>query len=147
MDWNLGTAARTLYQEARGEPASGQRAVAHVILNRVKLGRWGKSLAAVCLSRSQFSAWGPVTPSNSQMLANFRASCGLPDDDPELVALAAIFTAAQAEPDPTNGAIYYYNPKAVSHTPTFVTGDPVSGAKPGIFCGRAGNHLLYRDAA
>jgi spore germination cell wall hydrolase CwlJ-like protein len=145
MDWNLSTAARTLWQECRGESPDAQRAVAYVILNRLKRGRWGKTLGAVCLARSQFSAWGPVTPSNSEMLANFRASCALADDDPELLRLADVMKAAMSEPDPTKGAIYYYNPKDVTHTPTFVTGDASAGVPPGIFCGQFGHQLFYRD--
>lgn len=145
MSWASSTAARTLWQEARGEPLAGKRAVAHVLWNRLRLGRWGKSLGAVCLSRSQFSAWGPVTPRDSGMLANFRASCALRDDDPELLALEKIVADAEKEPDPTGGAVYYYNPKAVAHVPTFVTGDPETGAKPGVFCGRFGNHMFYKE--
>lgn len=103
-------------------------------------------MGAVCLARSQFSAWGPVTPSNSEMLANFRDSCALADTDPALVQLGALITAAQNETDPTAGAIYYYNPRAVTHTPTFVVGDPVSGIKPGIFCGKFGHQIFYKDA-
>jgi len=140
------TAARTLYQEARGESVEGQRAVAHVIINRRNLGRWGNSLGAVCLARSQFSAWGPVTPSNSEMLSDFRTSCALPDDDPALVAFAGLIVAADGAPDPTGGAIYYYNPKAVTHTPTFVTGDAAAGVKPGTFCGQFGSQLFYKEA-
>jgi len=38
---------RAVYYEARGEPVAGQIAVAQVILNRVKLGRWGSSICGV----------------------------------------------------------------------------------------------------
>jgi N-acetylmuramoyl-L-alanine amidase len=47
-------AARTIFGESRGEPLEGQKAVAHVILNRAK--REG-SVAAACLRPKQFSAW------------------------------------------------------------------------------------------
>lgn len=56
--------ARTIFGEARGEPVEGQIAVAHVLLNRWKSGRWfaGKSVAATCLKRLQFSCWNPGDP-------------------------------------------------------------------------------------
>jgi spore germination cell wall hydrolase CwlJ-like protein len=38
---------RAVYYEARGEPVAGQIAVAQVVLNRVKLGRWGSSICRV----------------------------------------------------------------------------------------------------
>lgn len=135
MDWNLGTAARTLWQEARGEPADGQRAVAHVIVNRMKDGRWGNSLASVCLWRSQFSAWGPVTPKDKNMVANFTASCDLADNDPALLRLASIITEALSEPDPTNGATHYF---AVSIPAPAWTKDATR-------CGQFGHHLFFAN--
>lgn len=134
MDWQISTAARTLFQEARGEPPAGQQAVAHVLWNRTRDGRWGSSLGSVCLSRSQFSAWGPVTPSNVNMLANFRASCALADDDPVLMEMAAIVAAAQTEPDPTSQATHYHA-KSIP-VPMWAT-----GAVP---CGQFGSQLFYR---
>lgn len=133
MDWNLSTAARTLWQEARGEPIEGKRAVAHALINRRNAGRWGDTLGSVCLARSQFSAWGPVVPSDKNMLANFRASCALSDDD--LDVLASLIVAAENEPDPTNGATHYYNPKAANP-------DWVKTATP---CGKFGNHLFFKN--
>lgn len=136
MDWNLGTAARTLFQECRGEPLAGQKAVAHVLVNRIKDGRWGPTLGSVCLARSQFSAWGPVTPSNANMRANFRASCALADDAPELIAFAALIQAAlDGEPDPTNGATFYY--AASIPAPDW--------AKTATPCGRFGGQLFFRN--
>jgi cell wall hydrolase len=38
---------RAVYYEARGEPVAGQIAVAQVVLNRAKLGRWGSSICRV----------------------------------------------------------------------------------------------------
>jgi N-acetylmuramoyl-L-alanine amidase len=101
MDWSLGTAARTMFQEARGEPLVGQKAVAHTFVNRMKDGRWGTTLGEVCLWSSQFSGWRSADP-------NFSLSCRLPDTDPNLVAYAALITAALGEADPTGGALFYY---------------------------------------
>lgn len=50
-------AAATVYMEARGGGAPLMDAVANVICNRLKAGRFGKTLAAVCLAPKQFSCW------------------------------------------------------------------------------------------
>ena len=56
-------AARTVYGEGRGEPKSGQRAIAWVLKNRwtSNKGQFRKdtTLAATCLRWCQFSAWLP----------------------------------------------------------------------------------------
>ena len=129
-DWGLMTAARTLWQEARGEPLSGQIAVAHVLKNRLKSGKWGDSIASVCLWRGQFSGWYvPRDP-------NFAGACNLADDDPKLLALAEIIKAALASTtDPTNGATHYYAP-SIEPPPW------ISGATP---CGQFGSQLFYKD--
>jgi N-acetylmuramoyl-L-alanine amidase len=50
--------AKTLWGEARGEPADGQVGVACVIRNRVNdPSWWGKSFEEVCLKSGQFSCW------------------------------------------------------------------------------------------
>lgn len=49
--------ALTLYGEVRSEPIAGQCAVAAVIRNRVRDGRWGHSYEAVVCAPWQFSCW------------------------------------------------------------------------------------------
>jgi N-acetylmuramoyl-L-alanine amidase len=44
-----------IYYEARGEPLEGQLAVAYVVLNRARSGRFPNSLCAVILQPKQFS--------------------------------------------------------------------------------------------
>jgi N-acetylmuramoyl-L-alanine amidase len=130
MIWAFETAARTLWQEARGEPLEGQRAVAHVLVNRLKSGRWGSTLAMVCLSPLQFSGWNLHDP-------NRMAAAALPDDDPTLVALGAVLQAAvDGEPDPTGGAMWYYA-HSMATPPAWIQG--------ATFCGRFGNQLFYKD--
>jgi uncharacterized protein (TIGR02594 family) len=51
------TLARTLYGEARGQGQTGIEAVANVVMNRLKTGRWGKDVGRVCLWPKQFSCW------------------------------------------------------------------------------------------
>jgi N-acetylmuramoyl-L-alanine amidase len=47
--------AGAIYFESRGEPLSGQLAVADVILNRIRSGRFAKSICSVVTQPSQFS--------------------------------------------------------------------------------------------
>lgn len=51
--------ARTIYGEARGESKLGKMAVASVILNRYKSGKWfaGKTIEETCKKPWQFSCW------------------------------------------------------------------------------------------
>lgn len=140
MTWHLQTAARTVWQEARGESLEGQRAVAHVIVNRLRSDRWGDTLAEVCLSQSkgwhQFSGWNRNDP-------NLNAVCDLPDDHPLLVRFVAMIEAALAgAPDPTNGATHYYAPKVVAE-PSWVSG---AGRAPAATpTGKIGNHLFFKN--
>ena len=123
-------AARTLWQEARGEPEEGQRAVAHVIVNRIKDGRWGKSLASVCLARAQFSGWNQSDP-------NRVASCILADDDPALEEFCGMIRQAQSgEDDPTYGSTHYYSTSVII---------PPDWAATGEFVVQIGHHRFYRN--
>lgn len=61
--------ARTLYGEARGEyrrhgPAA-LIAVANVIMNRFKRGKYGKTITEVCLKPKQFSCWNQNDPNRT----------------------------------------------------------------------------------
>lgn len=129
MTWAFATAARTLCQEARGEPMEGQQAVAHVIKNRLSSGRWGQSLATVCLWPYQFSGWrGPQDP-------NFSYACNLADADPIIQRMQLILQAAlDSDTDPTDGATHYVN-LAVAN-PSWIMG--------AIHCGKFGNQDFYK---
>jgi spore germination cell wall hydrolase CwlJ-like protein len=133
MDWALNTAARTFLQEVRGEPPDGQNAFCHVLVNRLKSGRWGKTLATVCLWRAQFSGWG--NPSDP----NFAFACNLADGDPTLASAAAMIQAAFAAPDITQGALFYFAP----------AGMPGGKAPPWAgtmqFCGQFGSQRFFKD--
>lgn len=129
MDWAFATAARTIWQEARGEPLVGQQAVAHVIVNRLKSGRWGHSLATVCLAPLQFSGWDASDP-------NRMAAAALHDDDPALLALGTILQAAvDGGPDPTSGAMWYYA-TTMPHPPSW--------AETMTPCGQFGNQKFFK---
>lgn len=105
--WGFETAVRTVWQEARGEDTSGIQAVSHVIWNRLKSGRFGKTLAAVCLEPLQFSGWNDRAESQRLVTAE------LGDHDGKLIEIRGLFLNARNEPDFTNGAIYYFNPSTV----------------------------------
>ncbi len=48
---------RTIAFEASGEPEEGKAAVAHVILNRKRSGRWGDNIKDVVTHPWQFEPW------------------------------------------------------------------------------------------
>ncbi len=114
--------------EARSEPPEGQKAVAHVIINRKKLGRWGANYASVCLAALQFSCWNTVDPNRAQMAR-------VPDDDAILSKCRDVLTEAESGGDPTDGATHYF---AASIKPPW-------WAKQAFFCGRFGSQLFYKN--
>lgn len=129
MSFSAEIAARTLWQESRGEPIAGQKAVAHVIWNRIRDGRWGPNAATVCLWRNQFSGWLSADP-------NFRQACILAEDDTTLDHMRQIFAQAESESDPTDGALYYY---AASMK------NPPEWSKAMTFKGQIGAHKFWTD--
>jgi hypothetical protein len=129
MSWTLEVAARTLCQEVRGEPLEGQKAVAYVIKNRLATGKWGHSLASVCLWRGQFSGW--YVPSDP----NFAYACSLADDDPVLIHMQSMMQEAlDSANDPTGGADHYVNLSVAN--PAWVQG--------AIHCGKFGRQDFYK---
>lgn len=103
--FEVGCAVRTIWGEARGEGSDGMKAVGHVLLNRVKDGRWGPSLGAVCLAPWQFSAWNIGDRNRLPMLSLFSG-------DQALASATAAFGDANAEQqqgiDSTKGATHYF---------------------------------------
>ena len=55
----------TVYHEARGEPAEGQRAVVKVILNRAHKKNW--PVKNITLARKQFSCWNEGVVNNPKV--------------------------------------------------------------------------------
>jgi spore germination cell wall hydrolase CwlJ-like protein len=49
--------ARTMLGEAANQPLEGQEAVGHVIMNRLKSGRYGSSVPDVLFAPKQFTPW------------------------------------------------------------------------------------------
>lgn len=137
MTWALATAARTLCQEARGEPLEGQQAVAWVLRNRLADGRWGASLASVCLWHAQFSGWWCPRGTPAYRDPNFAYACDMRDDDPMLIAMSQVLAtvlAAEADADPTKKATHYYAESIA----------PPAWTKGAIFCGQFGKQRFYK---
>lgn len=85
---------RVIYGEARGEDFVGQVAVGAVVLNRLKDPRFPKTLRDIIYQAGAFTA-----VADKQIHLD-------PDDQAYKAAEAAL-----SGEDPTNGAIYYYNPR------------------------------------
>ena len=82
-----------MYSEARGEPYTGQVAVAAVVLNRVRSSSFPNTIAGVIYQKGAFTAVSDgqinLTPNQSAYNAARDALNGW---------------------DPTGGCLYYYNP-------------------------------------
>ena len=96
---------RTIAFEASGEPEEGKAAVAHVILNRKKSGRWGDNIKDVVTRPWQFEPW---TTRRTEMEQ-------LSPDDPRYQDAARIAEGVITGriPDPTAGATHFLNPTIV----------------------------------
>ena len=89
--------ARIIYAEARGESFEGQVAVGAVVLNRVAHPSFPKTIREVIYQPGQFTA---VRDRQIELTPN------------ETAYRAAL--AALEGHDPSNGAIFYYNPKTAT---------------------------------
>lgn len=100
---------RTVYGEAAEEGEIGLAAVASVIRNRLQSERFGSSLRDVITSPAQFNA-SPTDRSDGGKARR------LDDDSPEFEKIAEIVDEVLdgTRPDPTGGALYFYNPELAS---------------------------------
>ena len=90
--------ARLVYAESRGEPYSGQVAVASVVLNRVKSSSFPNSISGVIYQSGAFSV----------------VSDGQINLTPNETAKKAAQDAINGW-DPSYGAIYYFNPNTAKN--------------------------------
>lgn len=128
MAYNQEIATATIAMEASGEGAAGELAVAFVLINRVKDGRWGNNLTAVCWAPEQFSGWNTFDPNRKRIAKMDNA-------DPILVAANQALSKAQMGfPDPTLGATHYYSVD-MPQTPAW--------AATGHFLIQIGKHRFY----
>ena len=96
--------AKNIYFEARGEPELGQRAVAHVVLNRVSHARFPNSICGVVQQggykkryRCQFSWWCDGRSDQPKNSNSWKKSVWL-----------AIEISNGNSIDPTDGALWYH---------------------------------------
>ena len=96
---------RTIAFEAADEPEEGKAAVAHVILNRQRTGRWGPSIREVVMDPWQFEPW----------MTRRKEVEALSPSDPRYrdAALIADAVLSGQMPDPTAGATHFLNPDVV----------------------------------
>lgn len=88
--------ARLINGEARGEPYEGQVAVGAVVLNRVKSAEFPNTISSVIYQKGQFSC-----VKDGQF-------------DKPIAKDSTVYKAAKeaiSGADPSNGALYFYNPK------------------------------------
>lgn len=90
---DLNLLSRVVYSEARGEPYTGQVAVAAVVLNRVRSSKFPNSVSGVVYQTGAFDA----------------VSDGQINLTPDSTARKAAQDAINGW-DPTYGCIYYFNP-------------------------------------
>ena len=94
---NVNLLARVVYGEARGEPYTGQVAVAAVVLNRVKSSKFPNSISGVVYQSGAFDA----------------VADGQINMTPDTTAKKAAQDALNGW-DPSYGAIYYFNPSTIN---------------------------------
>lgn len=102
-DHDFDVMARTIFGEARGEPYEGQIAVAHVILNRWRSGRWFSraTIEGTCLVRLQFSCWNHDDPTYRRI-----TTVGTEELAPFIQIAKDAYDNTTL--DPTDGATHYY---------------------------------------
>lgn len=114
--------ALNIYFEARGEPESGQYAVAHVTMNRVRQN--GTSICKEVHKPHQFS-WTRM---------KYRVPHKNNEEWKQAIRIAR---SVHSRPDPTKGSTYFFNPHKCSNTKSIVTGR--------VKKTRIGAHVFYAN--
>ena len=99
VDSELACLAGAIYYESKGEPLSGQLAVANVIMNRVESGRFPSTICGVVTQRGQFSfvRHGDIPPIDHSRKA-YRTA----------IAVAQIAMAKDWKKDPAPDALFFH---------------------------------------
>lgn len=128
MNKDIDILARTIYGEARGEIADGQRAVGLVVINRYKSGKWyaGASIADTCLKPFQFSCWNKKDPNCAKITMATEAVL-----KPYWELAERLLNGELA--DITNGATHYHTKNC--HP---------AWSKGKLPCAIIGNHIFYK---
>lgn len=120
-DDTLRCLATAIYFESKSEPVVGQLAVAQVIINRTKSGRFPSNVCGVVKQRGQFSfVHGGVLPAVSASGAQYRTALGVAK-----VALAKAWSSSAAN------ALFFH----ARH---------VSASAGRVIIASIGNHIFYR---
>jgi hypothetical protein len=122
---------RTVVFEASGEEEVGKAAVVHVILNRLRTGRWGDTVKDVVTHPWQFEPW----------MTKKRQIQNLSTSDPSYRDAARIAdeVLSGARLDPTAGATHFLNPTIVRER----RGGTLPGWAQGV--GQPiGNHTFFK---
>ena len=125
---------RTIAFEASDETELGKVAVAYVVLNRKKSGRWGDTIQAVVTYPDQFEPWMTRRKDIEKLSLN----------DPRYQSAAIIADAVLTgqTPDPTAGATHFLNPTIVR--------ERRGGSLPSWALGEGrpiGRHIFYLPGA
>lgn len=106
--------ATTLVLEAGGEGNDGMLAVAHVINNRAKENHngWGTNPVKQVLQRYQFSMWNSYNAGSEKWTSVLKRAKSRDAQWAYALPLAKQLRAGTlSSSDPTNGAVFYYNPR------------------------------------
>lgn len=123
-------AVLTIWCEARGESAEGQRAVAEVIQTRMRRRYQSDgTVVGTVLRPYQFSSWNTGDPNR------LRAAI-LDDADAAVAACRQAWRDVLAGESPVPNAVLYLNPAVVSVLPTW--------AHPDALVRTIGSHSFYR---
>ena len=93
---------RTIVGEAAAEPFVGQQAVANVVLNRLRSGRYGGNLEDVLFAPAQFEPWNTR---KDELLAIPQTA--------STYRTADMAVEAALQDDPTGGALNFYAPEVM----------------------------------
>lgn len=105
--------AMLIFGEARGESVPVKKAVAHVVLNRLRSGGFGKTLTHVILAPNQFSCFNVNDINHTKMYRPlFYESSSIWDQ----CYFAGLTARLGIDADPTEGATFYHD-NSISHPP------------------------------
>jgi conjugal transfer mating pair stabilization protein TraG len=134
---------RTMAFEAQYESKRGKAAVAHVILNRKKSGRWGDNIKGVVTQPWQFEPW----------MTRREEVEALSPNDHRYRSAARIADAVLAGeiPDPTAGATHFLNPKIVRERrggslPSWASGEGLTIGRHTFYSPEKGGSASHRLA-
>jgi hypothetical protein len=127
-------------------------AVMFTVLNRANIGHRGRSITECCLAAQQYSCWNDRDPQQAigLRLAQMLLDSHSLEHEPDAMVLMTCLYLAKAivhrypwpVPDPSHGAISYFNPRLVSHIPNWSKAE--FGA---VHTTTIGAHEFYKNIA